>query len=225
MSLSEAEKERILRALEEDRRFRYAVMGLLGYREVLDRITRLEESFRRLEERQQRLEERQQRLEERQQRLEERQQKLEERQQRLEERLIRVEEELRENRRLLIAIAHRYGVITEEAFREAMKYVIEETLKVAKIEKWIYEDKEGFVYGYPAVVEVDLVVKDKEHILVEVKSRVAKGDVAELHRIGRLYERVVGIKPKTLIIGGLIDPNAWEAARRLNVEIRPIAKM
>jgi len=88
---------------------------------------------------------------------------------------------------LLTAIAHRYGVLTEADFRDAMKYVIEETLKVAKAEKWIYEDKEGSVYGYPAVIEVDLVVKDKEHILVGIKSRVAKGDIAELYRISKLY--------------------------------------
>ncbi|WP_338248288.1 hypothetical protein [Pyrodictium abyssi] len=30
VSLSDAEKERLLRALEEDRGFRYALMGLLG---------------------------------------------------------------------------------------------------------------------------------------------------------------------------------------------------
>lgn len=79
---------------------------------------------------------------------------------------------------MLTAVAHRYGVLTEAAFRDAMKYVIEETLKVAKAEKWIYEDKGGSVYGCPAVIEVALVVKDKKHILVEIKSRVAKGDVA-----------------------------------------------
>ncbi len=81
-----------MKALEEDREFRYAVMGLLGYREVLERITRLEERFARLEARQQRLEERQQRLEERFARLEERFLRLEERQQRLEERQQSLEE-------------------------------------------------------------------------------------------------------------------------------------
>jgi len=43
MSLSSREKERILRALEEDRSFRYALMGLLGFKELLERFARLEE--------------------------------------------------------------------------------------------------------------------------------------------------------------------------------------
>ena len=41
--LSIEEKKRFLKALEEDLEFRYAVMGLLGFKEILDRITRLEE--------------------------------------------------------------------------------------------------------------------------------------------------------------------------------------
>ena len=42
MSLSAEEKKRIMRALEEDREFRYALAGLLGYKEILDRITSLD---------------------------------------------------------------------------------------------------------------------------------------------------------------------------------------
>ncbi|HDN75878.1 MAG TPA: DUF3782 domain-containing protein [Acidilobales archaeon] len=264
MSLSKAEKERILKALEEDREFRYALMGLLGFKEILDRITKLEEGFSKLLERQQRLEERQQKLEERFARLEERQQRLEERQQkleerfaeleerfakleerfakleervvrleerqqkleerflRLEERVTRLEEEMRETRRVVITIAHRFGVITEVGFREAMKYVISDIFGVAKVEKWVYRDDEGLVYGYPSVVEVDVLVRDKEHVLIEVKSRVSKGDVSEIHRIGQLYEKVVKVKPKLVIIGGFIDKDAEFLASRLGVEIKPI---
>ena len=37
------ESMKILKAIEEDREFRYTLMGLLGFREILDRITKLEE--------------------------------------------------------------------------------------------------------------------------------------------------------------------------------------
>jgi hypothetical protein len=56
--------------------------------------------------------------------------------------------------------------LSEESFREAMRYVIEEIFGIAKVEKWIYNDVEGFVYGAPSVIEVDLLIKDKEHILL-----------------------------------------------------------
>ncbi len=229
--MSPLEKERFLRALEEDRSFRYAVMGLLGFKEILDRITRieeritkLEERFAQLEERFTQLEERQQKLEERFARLEERQQRLEEKFAKLEERFLRIEEEMRETRRVVMVIAHRFGVITEKSFREVMKYVVEDVLGVAEVSKWVYKDREGMVYGYPSEVEVDLVVKDKVHILVEVKSRVSKGDVAELYRIGKLYEKVKGIKPDLVILGGFVDTEAKRLAEKLGIKVFPIVE-
>ena len=71
---------------------------------------------------------------------------------------------------------------------------------------------------------MDLLVRDGVHILVEVKSRVRAGDVAELGRVGRLYERVRGVKPRLVLLGGFIDPGAWRAAERLGVELRPILR-
>ena len=256
--LTREEKERLLKAIEEDREFRYALMGLLGMRELLERFARLEERQARLEERQQKLEERQQRLEERQQRLEERQQrleerfarleerfakleerfaKLEERQQkleerfakleerfaRLEERFARLEEEQRETRRLVTVIAHRFGVISEEAFRQAMKFVVEDALGAGEVERWSHYDSEGVVYGHPSVVEVDVMVRnDGTHVLLEVKSRVSRGDVLELSRIGKLYEEVMGVKPKLVIIGGFVDKHVPKLAKKLGVEVKPV---
>ncbi|MMZ70104.1 hypothetical protein D1872_330680 [compost metagenome] len=43
--------------------------------------------------------------------------------------------------------------------------------------RWTAYDSEGVVYGHPSEVEVDVVVKDNRHLLVEVKSRVDAGDV------------------------------------------------
>ncbi|MCD6244728.1 MAG: DUF3782 domain-containing protein [Candidatus Korarchaeota archaeon] len=105
-----------------------------------------------------------------------------------------------------------------------MKYVVEEVLGTAKVTRLTLRDEEGLVYGHPTDVEVDVVIRDDTHILVEVKSRVSKGDVAELHRVGLLYEKVHGIRPRLLIIGGFVDRGPWETASRLGVEIRPIAE-
>ncbi len=237
MTLPEREslKRRILDLIEEDKEFRYALMGLLGYREILERISRIEEMnaklqerMARLEERQQKLEERQQRLEELQYRLEERQQKLEERQlrleermARLEERMLRLEEEMRETRRVLAVIAHRFGILSEEGLREALKYVVEEVLGAATVERKVLRDDEGLVYGHPAIVEIDVVVRDDEHVIVEVKSRVSRADVAEAHRVALLYERQMGVRPRALIIGGFVDEQALELASRLGVDVRP----
>lgn len=123
---------------------------------------------------------------------------------------------------LLAAIAHMFGALDDESFRESMKCVIEEVFGIAKVEKWVYNDVEGFVYGVPSVIEVDLLIKDKEHILLEVKSRVGRGDVYELSRVGKLYEKITGVKPRLVIIGEFIDKGVNDLAKRLEVEIIPI---
>uniref|UniRef100_A0A7J3I789 DUF3782 domain-containing protein n=1 Tax=Ignisphaera aggregans TaxID=334771 RepID=A0A7J3I789_9CREN len=84
--LSIEEKERILKMLEVDREFRYALMGLLGYKEVLERITALEERVIELD-----------------------------------ERVLRVEEKLGNLGRVMNVIAHRFGILTGEGFREAIE--------------------------------------------------------------------------------------------------------
>ena len=241
-------REELLRLVEGDRELRYALMGLLGYREVLERITRLEERFARLEERflgleervarlEERfaelekkfleLEERFARLEERYQRLEERFAKLEERVTRLEERVLRVEERLEQLSRAVqelaakvMALGHRYGLATEEAFRDAVKYLIEDLLKEYKVGKWVTMDREGVVFGHPAVIEVDVLIKDDVHILVEYKSMADRADVAELYRIGMLYEKETRVKPRLLLVAPGYRRRAKELADTLGVEIR-----
>ncbi|ACB07030.1 PD-(D/E)XK nuclease family protein [Candidatus Korarchaeum cryptofilum] len=208
MTLSPEEKRKFLESLKKDEEFRYAVAGMLGYSEILERITSIEERIVNLEERFARLEERFARLEER---------FLE-----LEERVARLEEEMISFRRLIVVIAHRFGVISEESFREGMKYVVEEVLGAAKVSKLLLRDERGFVYGHPSTVDVDVLVRDGEHVIVEVKSRVSKGDVAEISRIGSLYEEKEGVKPRLLIVGGFVDKGAAELAKELGVEIRGV---
>lgn len=169
MALSAEEKERFLRAVEEDREFRYALMGLLGFKELLERFARLEERQARLEERQQRLEERQQRLEERFARLEERFAKLEERQQKLEEELVKVRRLAELNRRDI-------GALTE-----------------ATLSRWVWEDlrNELAERGETVVsrrrnarvdnVDIDLLVETSRRIyVVEVKIQPNHHDINEL---------------------------------------------
>jgi len=72
--------------------------------------------------------------------------------------------------RRLSAIGARWDIESEEAFREAMKGVLEEILGIAKVGKWMYFDKEGEILGYPFWVEIDIAIKDQIHILVEIKA-------------------------------------------------------
>jgi len=78
--------------------------------------------------------------------------------------------------RKLDALGARWGILAESAFREGMRGIVER-LFGGSVERWIHDDRDGFVFGYPATVEVDIVIRDGEHILVEIKSHVRKSDV------------------------------------------------
>ena len=120
-------------------------------------------------------------------------------------------------RRHIDALGARWGLLAEEDFREGLKGLVERVFG-GKVEKWSHYDKEGAVFGHPSMVDVDLIVKDREHILVEVKSSVSRGDVYELWRIGKLYERIEGVKPKLVLVSPYIEDTAKKTAEKLGIE-------
>jgi len=194
---------------------------------------RWEESERRWEENERRWRESEKRWEENAKRWEENNRKWEEAYKRFEA----IEEELRKLRedhnklredfnrayadlsRRLDALGARWGIVSEEAFREGMKGVVEKVLGVAKVEKWVYYDSSGEVYGKPGVIEVDMVIKDGEHVLIEVKSSISRGDVYEFWRISELYKKVTGSIPRLVMVSPYVDGKARELAESLGIEI------
>ena len=135
----------------------------------------------------------------------------------LEERMLKVEETISGLQRTLATVAHRFGVLSESAFRDAIRGVVEELFGV-KAYKWTVYD-EGVVYGHPAQVEVDVVVTDKTHMLVEVKGKAGPSDVLEITRIAQLYEKREGVKPALAIVAGFVSPGARKLAEKLGVKI------
>jgi len=227
-------KRRLLGLLREDEEFRYAVAGLLGLDTILLELKALREDFneyikleeKRWGENEKRWKENEKRWEEAYKRFE----RVEEELKALREESVRLRSDFNKlyeqvSRRLdsferrLIALGARWGVESEEAFREAMKGILERILGTARVERWTYFDSEGEVFGRPAQVEADLLVRDGVHILVEVKASASEADVAKLWRVGRLYEKVTGVKPKLVIVSPFVDERAIKLARELGVEI------
>ena len=220
MAASGKLKERVLSLLKEDDEFRLAVAGLLGLYAILDELKKLREDFNTFAKEQER-------------RWEENNRKWEMAEKRFE--VIELElKKLREDfnrlyesvmgrmdafEKRLIALGARWGVESEVAFREAMKGIVEKPFGAGRVERWVYEDREGEVFGYPSQVEVDLLVKDEVHVLVEVKSSASEADVAKLWRIGNLYARAMGVRPKLALVTPFIDARGLEAARKLGVEV------
>jgi len=230
-------KSEILRLLKEDEEFRYAVAGLIGLEEVLKRLDRHEAQLIKLREDMNKLREDMNRLREDMnrgfKRYDEELVKLREDLnrgfRRYDEELARLREDmnkLREDmnegfqllRRHIDALGARWGLLAEESFRAGMVGVVERYFG-GRVRRWTHYDEEGFVFGFPSPVEVDMVISDKEHILMEIKSSVSRADVYELWRIGQLYERIRGVKPRLAIVSPFVREEARKLAKELGIDV------
>jgi len=242
-------KEKFLNLLEQDKEFRYAVAGFLGFKEILRRLDRHEDELVKLREDMNKLREDMnagfRRHDEELARLREDMNKLredmiegfrrhDEEIRKLREDMIagfrRYDEEIRKLRedmnrgfmlveRHISALGARWGIMSEEAFREGLKGLLEEELDL-RVERWSCFDEEGLVFGYPSLVEVDVAVHNGKVILVEIKSHVRASDVALFKRKSDLYRKKTGKTPaRKLIITPYVEKEALEAAKALNIEV------
>ena len=199
-------KDEFLNLLERDREFRYAVAGYLGLDEILKRLDRNE-----------------QRLIELREDMIEGFRRHDEILEKHSQEIVRLREDMIEGfnllRRHIDALGARWGIISEQAFREGLRGIVEKELGL-KVEKWVKLDVEGYVFGYPSMVDVDIAVHDEKLILVEIKSHASKSDVYVFKRKVELYEKTEGRKPsRLLIITPYIDEDAVELAGKFQIEV------
>jgi len=121
--------------------------------------------------------------------------------------------------RRLDALGARWGIMSEKAFREGLRGVVEKELGF-KVERWTAYDEEGRVFGFPSEVEVDVAVRDGKVILIEITSHARAPDVAVFKRKAELYAEKEGRRPdRLIIITPYADEDAVKAAERLGIEI------
>ncbi|MFN4337268.1 MAG: PD-(D/E)XK nuclease family protein [Candidatus Nitrosocaldus sp.] len=286
MLSNEELKKRLLDMLEEDKEFRHAVAGAIGYKEILDRIARVEEEMnKRFLELQAEMDKRFLELEERMNnKLLELEEKTNERfanlQAEMNERFAKVEEEIRDlreesnrlrqdmlegfrrhdeelkrhwesieklrqdmlegfrrhdeemaklrqdmNKRFermdikISAIGARWGIMNEQSVREALKGIVGEELGYT-VSEWNAYDDEGYVYGYPSNIQLDIVVSNGNIIAVEISSHVKRSDPFTLKKKVELYRKKEGKSvSKIMFVTPFIDDDAIVACNRLGIEV------
>ncbi|MCR6692696.1 MAG: DUF3782 domain-containing protein, partial [archaeon YNP-LCB-003-016] len=121
--------------------------------------------------------------------------------------------------RHISALEARWGIMAEDAFKEGLRGLLEKEFGL-KVERWRGYDENGFVFGYPSNVEVDVAVKDEKIILIEVSSHIRASDVFQFKRKAELYQRKTGRKPdRLLIVTPYADEKALEASKMLGIEV------
>ena len=109
----------------------------------------------------------------------------------------RIEREVKRLENMIAALGARWGVWSEETFRTGLLEILEEA--GWKVKKEYFYDTEGYVYGFPSEVEVDIVVRDGKTIMVELTAAAKRGDLPIILKKREYYEKRTGAK-------GLTDP-------------------
>ncbi|WP_448595555.1 DUF3782 domain-containing protein [Thermoflexus hugenholtzii] len=211
--------------------------------EVIRRLVeRVEEHSRRLEEHSQRLEEHSRRLEEHSEvirrlveRVEEHSRRLEEHSEVIRQLIEKVERHAQVIERLLAAvdrhsqeirrlgatigaIGARWGLHSEAAFRDGMAALLQEA--GWQVDRFLAMDPEGYVFGRPDQVEIDVVIRDGKAILIEIRSSVSRGDVAAFQRKAEFYARRTGLPvARRILISPMVDPRARDLAQQMGMEV------
>ncbi|MBO9368775.1 MAG: DUF3782 domain-containing protein, partial [Chloroflexi bacterium] len=117
------------------------------------------------------------------------------------------------------ALGARWGIMSEDAFRNALRGILEENFGV-KVERVQYKDESGEVFGRPDQVELDVVIYNGQMLVCEIKASVSRADVYTFERKVRSYEKRVGRKAdRAILISPVIYEKDAELARTLGIEV------
>ena len=117
------------------------------------------------------------------------------------------------------ALGARWGLHTEQAFRNALKGILEKFAGVEVLNITEYDDA-GVVFGRPDQIELDIIIKNGILIIVEIKSSMSKPEMYIFERKVRFYEERHQRKASEMIvISPMVAPNAIPIAEKLGIRI------
>ncbi len=122
------------------------------------------------------------------------------------------------------ALGARWGLHTEQSFRNALKGILEDSFGIEVINVTEFDD-EGEVFGRPDQVELDVIIQDGTLILCEIKSSMSKADMYTFERKVRFYEkRHKRTADRALVISPMVEERARQLARKLGIEVYSYAE-
>lgn len=130
-----------------------------------------------------------------QQRTEEKVEQLAVAQQRTEQELQRMGKSLSDQ---ISALGSRWGIYNEGMFRSTM-YGVLSALDGVTV-------KEGYYGGR----QVDIVIRNGEHILLEITSRMHAKDIEKLYQSADDYEAREGVRPKLMVATSYVSPKLMQ---------------
>ncbi|MGC8567079.1 MAG: PD-(D/E)XK nuclease family protein [Caldisphaera sp.] len=106
-------------------------------------------------------------------------------------------EDIKKLENTINAIGARWGIMSESSFRNGIYEILKDMGWEIKNE--LIYDKEGFVYNEPSEVEIDIVIKDGNIMIIEIMSSLKRGDLPIIKKKKELYEKKTGVKVNQVI--------------------------
>ncbi|MCR4407927.1 MAG: DUF3782 domain-containing protein [Anaerolineae bacterium] len=219
--------EELPRLISERPLLRYTLAGALAeslvhraeLKEILQAIQDLREDFNtRFEEHSAAIRQLSERMEEHSAAIRQLSKRMEEHSAAIRQLMERQEEFSRRLESSIGGLGARWGILSEEAFRNGVASILSDI--GLRVEHFWYMDTEGVVFGRPDQVEVDVVVRDGQVILMEIKSSVGRADVYTFQRKVELYERVRETRvARRIIVSPFVEASAAERARAMGIEV------
>jgi len=133
--------------------------------------------------------------------------------------LAAIQTQAREHRSSIGALGARWGLYSEQSFRNGLKAILEESFGVEVLNINEY-DEAGEVFGHPDQVELDIIIRDGILILCEIKSSISKSDMYTFEKKTAFYEkRHLRKATRKLVISPMVDERALQAAQKLGIEV------
>jgi len=150
---------------------------------------------------------------------EQRMEQFDQRQVQFEERQDTFEKSLKRLEWSVNALGARWGLMAEEAFRAGLESILSaETGRI--VERYLKMDTAGMVFGRPDQVEMDVVIHNGAHILIEIKSSVSRDEARLFARKVDFYEQEEGVTARRrIIITPMLDPRAKPLVEELGLEV------
>ncbi len=131
---------------------------------------------------------------------------------------------IRKHDSTLGALGARWGIHTEQSFRNALKSILEESFAV-EVQNITEFDAEGYVFGQPDQIELDIIIKNSLLIICEIKSSMSRSDMYIFGRKVKFYETGHNKKAtRKLVISPMVDQYAQGVAKKLGIEVYSYAE-
>jgi len=175
------------------------------------KVSRLDEALESLAAAQERTEKQVQRLAKALERTDQRVQNLEEALERTDQRVQSLAEAQKDGFKSLsdqiTALGGRWGIYNEGTFRSTIKRLMRD------VEGTVVE--EGFYGGR----QVDVIIRNGEHVMLEITSRMHSKDIAKLYGSADDYRDRTGVEPKLMVATSYVAPSLMRKLMKLE---RPI---